>query len=66
VCGGLGRVLIEAAGSAMREMSAFECTSHSAPRRVNVAEVPIAEVVIAYLNIVTNRQARTRTGPVES
>jgi hypothetical protein len=49
----------------MREMSAFECTSHSAPRRVNVAEVPIAEVVIAYLNIVTNRQARTRTGSVE-
>ena len=50
----------------MREMSAFECTSDSAPRRVNVAEVPIAEVVIAYLSIVTNRQARTRTGPVES
>jgi hypothetical protein len=49
----------------MREMSAFECPSDSAPRRVNVAEVPIAEVVIAYLSIVTNRQARTRTGPVE-
>ena len=27
--------------------------------------VPIAEIVIAYLSIVTNRQARTRTGPVE-
>jgi hypothetical protein len=57
----------------MREMSASECTSDSAPRRGNVAEVQIAEVVIAYLgevviaylSIVTNRQARTRTGPVE-
>jgi hypothetical protein len=49
----------------MREMSASECTSDSASRRGNVAEVHIAKVVIAYLSIVTNRQARIRTGPVE-
>jgi hypothetical protein len=35
----------------MREMSASECTSDSASRRGNVAEVHIAEVVIAYLSI---------------
>lgn len=33
----------------MREVSASECTSDSAPRRVNVAEVPEADVVEQFV-----------------